>query len=119
MQLLMLLEEDLLIQVGDILDKKKMEFGKKLLILDYSILFLMILLFFIFTGHEIDTSNFVIILSAWIAQIAISSGCYYWKAKAENLIKLPIYMLNNLPEDMKDKADPNQIIESVMGIDIN
>lgn len=115
----MLLEESLLIQVGNILDKKKLEFGKKLLIVDYIILLLMTLLFFIFTALNFDTSNFVLILSAWIAQIAISSGCYYWKAKAENLIKLPIYMLENLPEDMKEKADPNQIIASVMGIDVN
>ena len=99
--------------------KIKKEFGKKLLLLDYIILAIMMIVFFTLLFKEYDTSNCIIVISAWIAQIAISSGCYYWKAKAENLIKLPIYMLENLPEDMKDKADPNQIVASVMGINLD
>lgn len=93
-----------------------MEFSKKLLIADYAILVLMILVFFVFslTGH--DTGNCSIVVSAWIAQIAISTGAYYWKAKAENLVKLPLLLLAELPKDMREKADPNTIIEAVLGI---
>lgn len=50
------------------------------------------------------------------AQIAVSSGFYYWKAKAENLLKMPIQLLDDLPEDMRERADPNQIIASVIGM---
>lgn len=35
---------------------------------------------------------------------------------AEKLVKMPIQMLKDLPEDMKEKADPNQIIASVIGM---
>lgn len=94
--------------------KAKLCFSKKLLITDYVILGLLFLSFLIVPG--IDTMNWAIIVVAWIAQVAVSTGAYYWKAKAENLVKLPIIMLNDIPEDMRNKTDPNQIIASVLGI---
>lgn len=86
------------------------------MIADYVILLLMCVVYF-FPG--IDTLNWAIVIAAWIAQLAISSGAYYWKSKSENLVKLPIAMLKDIPEDMRDKADPNQIIASVLGIGTN
>lgn len=94
----------------------KKEFGKKLLNRDYLVLGGLILVHVLLSLRGADTTTTGNIIIAWIAQIAISSGCYYWKAKAENLVKLPIFLLRDLPEDMKDKADPNQIIASVLGI---
>lgn len=91
-------------------------FSKKLLMADYAILLLMILLFLV---PETDKGNLSMVMVAWIAQIAISSGAYYWKAKSENLIKMPLQLLNELPEDMRERADPNQIIASVLGIGSN
>ena len=91
----------------------KMCFSKKLLIADYLILVVMLAMFLV---PEFDTSNWGLIVVAWVAQIAISTGAYYWKAKAENLVKLPIAMLNDIPEDMRERTDPNQIIASVLGI---
>lgn len=88
-------------------------FSKILLIADYAILILLILLFLV---PDIDKTNLAIVLVAWIAQIAISTGAYYWKAKAENLVKLPIVMLKDIPEDMRERIDPNAIIASVLGI---
>ena len=76
-------------------------------------------MFVVLALKGIDTTNAAIVISAWIAQIAISSGCYYWKSKSENLIKLPILLLLDLPDDMREKADPNQIIASVLGIGTN
>lgn len=95
------------------MDKCKLCFSKKLLITDYVILGVLMLLFLPPDG---DKTNLAIVLVAWIAQIAISTGAYYWKAKAENLVKLPIVMLNDIPEDMREKVDPNSIIASVLGI---
>lgn len=96
--------------------KKCKEFSKKLLIADYAILFLLLIGYVI---PSVDTQNLAIIIAAWIAQIAISSGAYYWKSKSENLVKLPIAMLKDIPEDMRERADPNQIIDSVLGIGTN
>lgn len=97
----------------------KLCFSKKLLIADYVILVLMIAAFFAFSLTDHDTSNCAIVVGAWIAQLAISTGAYYWKSKAENLVKLPLLLLAQLPEDMREKSDPNQIIASVLGIGTN
>lgn len=94
----------------------KVCFSKKLLIADYVILVLMLAGFFV---PDFDTLNWAIIVCAWIAQVAISTGAYYWKAKAENLVKLPLLLLAQLPEDMREKSDPNQIIAAVLGIGTN
>ena len=91
----------------------KMCFSKKLLIADYLILVVMLAMFLV---PEFDTSNWGLIVVAWVAQIAISTGAYYWKAKAENLVKLPIAMLKDIPEDMRERTDPNQIVAAVLGI---
>ncbi len=91
-------------------------FSKKLLLADYVVLLVMVLMFL---SPDTDKPSLSIITAAWIAQIAISSGAYYWKAKSENLVKLPITMLKDIPDDMREKADPNQIIASVLGIGTN
>lgn len=92
---------------------KKTCFSKKLLIADYAVLFVLLALFFV---PNIDTMNLTIIITAWIAQLAISTRSYYKKAESENLVKLPLLLLADLPEDMREKADPTQIIASVIGI---
>ena len=96
--------------------EKQLCFSKKLLNRDYVILGLLIAGFFL---PGIDTANWAIIVCAWIAHVAISTGAYFWKAKAENLVKLPMQLLKELPEDMREKADPNSIIASVLGIGTN
>lgn len=87
--------------------------------IDYLVLALILREFFEAARVGLDVTNHAILTGAWIAQIAISSGAYYWKSKAENLVKLPIYMLRELPRDMREKADPNQIISAIMGIGTN
>ena len=94
----------------------KLCFSKKLLIADYTILLLMLAMFLV---PGFDTLNWAIIAVAWIAQVAISTGAYYQKAKSENLVKLPLLLLAELPDDMRQRADPNQIIASVLGIGTN
>ena len=91
-------------------------FSKKLLFADYAILALMIAAFIIFSVTGRDTSNWAIVIGAWIAQIAISSGFYYWKAKAENLLKMSIELLKALPDEWREKADLNQMIEAVFSL---
>lgn len=91
-------------------------FSKILLIMDYVILVLMLAMFVV---PGFDTTNWALIVVAWVAQLAISTGAYYWKAKAENLVKLPLLLLAKMPKDMREKADPNQIIASVLGIGTN
>ena len=91
--------------------KPKLCFSKKLLIAEFMVLVLMLGLKWIDATHEWATE-----ICGWFGVMAVSTGFYYWKAKSENLVKMPIQMLKDLPEDMKEKADPNQIIASVLGL---
>ena len=78
-----------------------MELSKQLRIADDAILALMVAAFFVFNLNGHDTGNCSIVVSAWIAQVAISTGAYDWKAKAENLVKLPLLLLVELPKDIR------------------
>ena len=86
----------------------KTEFSKKLLVLDYLIL-IVLLLCHIFTDKELSG-----IIIAWIAQTGISSAAYYWKAKSDNRTKVPLKVIESLPEDMREKIDLTQIITSII-----
>ena len=96
--------------------KKRCCFSKKLLIADYAILLFLIFIFLGLSVKDCSTADCAIVIGAWIVQLGVSSAAYYWKAKAENLLKMPIELLNDLPKDMRDRADPNQIIASVIGM---
>lgn len=120
--------------------KKKKGFSKRLLIADYIISGILILAFFICIcingayvmevtnkmielGLDIsmisitqpfDLNIFGVILGIWIAQLGISSGAYYVLIKSEHKIELPIQLLNDLPENVKERVDMTQIITSVL-----
>lgn len=95
---------------------RRTEYSKKLMDRDYKILAVMLVVLIILIVLDRNATEWAIATGAWIAQIAISTGAYYWKAKSENLVKLPILLLKDLPEDMRERADPNQIISAVLGI---
>ena len=120
--------------------KKRKGFSKKLLIADYVIAVVLITEFLICTyfngAYVTDVTNkliemgadismisiatpfnldmFGIFLSAWIIQLGVSSGAYYVLVKSEHKIELPIQLLNDLPEDIKEQVDMTQIITSVL-----
>lgn len=121
-------------------NKKKKGFSKKLLIADYAIAIVLIIAFFICThingnyimettniliGMGVDLSSvtisppfnldiFGILLSTWIIQLGVSSGAYYVLIKSEHKMELPIQLLNDLPEDIKEQVDVTQVITSVL-----
>lgn len=128
------------IEVIAMVKKKKKGFSKKLLIADYVIAVILVAVFFVCTyingvytmdtinkliemGVEISTTiisppfnldMFGILLSTWIIQLGVSSGAYYVLIKSEHKMELPIQLLNDLPEDIKEKVDATQIITSVL-----
>ena len=57
---------------------------------------------------------FGVFLSIWIAQLGVSSGAYYVLVKSERKIELPMKLLNDLPEDIKERVDVTEIITSVL-----
>lgn len=122
------------------MNKKPKGFSKKLLIADYIIVVILVAVFFICTyingTYTMDTLNkmiemgmdvstvtitppfnldiFGVFLSTWIIQLGVSSGAYYVLIKSEHKMELPIQLLNELPEDVKEQVDMTQIITSVL-----
>lgn len=120
--------------------KRRKGFSKKLLIADYIIAIALVMVFFVCAyingSYTMDTMNkliemgmdvsmvnitppfnldiFGIFLSTWIVQLGVSSGAYYVLIKSEHKIELPIQLLNDLPQDVKEQVDMTQIITSVL-----
>lgn len=121
-------------------NKIKKGFSKKLLIVDYIIAATLIVAFFVcacingvYTMNTInnliqmgmdvtmisisppfDLNMFGVILGTWIAQLGISSGAYYVLVKSERKIELPIRFWNDLPEDIKEKVNVNDVIVTIL-----
>lgn len=87
----------------------KIEFSKKLLILDYLLLIVLFVCSVVFP--EVD---FTTIIVAWIAEVGISSAAYYWKAKNENRTKVPLKVVESLPEDIRSQLDLTQVVTSII-----
>ena len=87
----------------------KMEFSKKLLIVDYLIFAVLVTCSVIFQSVDFTT-----IIVAWIAQIGISSAAYYWKAKNDNRTKVPMKVIESLPVEVRDQLDLTQVITSII-----
>lgn len=91
---------------------KKIEFSKKLIMMDYLILIVLFLCQIIFPAVD-----FVTVTVAWIAQLGISSAAYYWKAKNENRLKVPLKVVESLPKEIRDQLDLTQIVVSIVQAD--
>lgn len=87
----------------------KLEFSKKLLIVDY-ILFILLCI----CAVIITTVDFTVVIAAWVTQIGISSAAYYWKAKNENKVKIPLKVVETLPEEIRQELDMTTIITTIL-----
>ena len=87
----------------------KTEFSKKLLIVDYLIMIVLFICTIIFTEVDLVTLDV-----AWVAQLGISSAAYYWKAKSDNRVKVPIKVIESLPEEVREQLDLTQVITSII-----
>ena len=122
------------------MNTNKKGFSKKLLILDYSIAAILLVAFFIChivnglycinatneliqMGVDISMISitapfnldiFGILLGTWITQLAISSTAYYVLVKSERKVQLPMMLINDLPQDIKENVDMTQIITTVL-----
>ena len=98
--------------------KKKLpkNYSKSLMDRDYTIMVVLLVIMVIFAVLGIDAIYISAFAGLWAVQLGYSSGCYFAKAKAENLIKILTQLIKSLPEDMKEKADPNEIIASVFSL---
>lgn len=131
--------------VEPVVTKKPMEFSKRLLIYDYFIELLLIGVFFIcltingiytmiMTNNLIqmgmDVSMITItapfdlavvgtILGIWTGQLGITAASYYFMVKSDHRIQIPVKLVNELPQDIKQQVDMTQIIVSALNITTN
>lgn len=122
------------------MNKKKKGFSKKLLIADYTVTVILIVAFFICAIsngiYTIDATNkliemgmdvsmvminppfnldgFGVFFSTWIAQLGVSSYAYYSLVKRERKMEMPMMLLEDLPQDIKDNLDMTTIITTVL-----
>lgn len=92
---------------------KNWEFGKKLLTIDY-ILFIVLFICMLVFREDIDLTT---VICAYIGQLTIATGAYYWKAKCENRIKVPMKVINSLPTDIREQVDLTTIIAAIIQSD--
>ena len=92
-------------------------YSKKIMDRDYIILGVMLIILVVLICLGKDATWWAAVVTAWIAQLAVSTGAYFSKAKAENRIKLPILLLKDLPEDMRERVDPTELITAVIGME--
>ena len=121
-------------------ERKKRGFSKNLLIADYAVTIILIVAFFVCSiyngryvmevtnnlvssGMDVSTititppfnlDGFGIFFSAWIAQLGISSYAFYAMTKAEHKMELPIQLLENLPDDIKENLDMTSVVTTVL-----
>lgn len=87
----------------------KTEFSKKLLIIDYAIMLVLFLCTVLVQGVD-----FITLDVAWIAQLGIATGAYYWKARTENRVKVPIMIIETLPDDIRKELNVTEIITTII-----
>lgn len=114
------------------------QFSKKLLALDYFVTVILLITFFIClvvngvysaeinkemissgiglmsTISLIDLNTIAIIITGWIAQLGISTASYLILIKSEHKIELPMKLLNELPDNLKQNIDLTQVITTVL-----
>lgn len=88
---------------------KKREFSKVLLALDYTVFGVLLLCTIRFP--DID---FISIDVAWITQLGISTAAYYWKTKCDNRTKVPIKVIESLPEEIRKEINLTEIITAII-----
>lgn len=123
----------------------KKPFSKKLLIADYIVAIIFIIGYFVCLiingiyarqtlqdmtqlGYDISSSvppqllnldGFTTLLSVWLGQLGISSAAYYMVIRSEHRIQMPMQLINELPEDVKERVDMDNLISTVLSTSDN
>lgn len=85
---------------------KKIETSKLILIISYVIAIVLTSIVVIGTFMNYEVSNITTITALAYAELSASNIFYFKKAGRENVIKI----YNNLPEEVKEQIDINQML---------
>lgn len=89
--------------------RKKTEFSKLILIVE-----LLVLIAMIVCAVKVPDVSFETIICAWIAVIGASVAVYFWKAKTENRIKIPVKVIESLPSEVRDELNLTELLTAII-----
>lgn len=87
----------------------KQEFSKLLLCADYAIFLVLI-----YCTVKFPAIDFITLDVAWIAQLGVSTAAYYWKAKTENRVKIPIMVIKSLKPEIRKELNLTEVITKII-----
>ena len=87
----------------------KLEFSKVLIFIDYCVFLCLIIM--TLCVPEVD---FITLDVAWIAQLGVSTGFYYWKTRSDNRVKVPVAVIKSMPPNMRAQIDLSEIITEIL-----
>ena len=94
--------------------KKKMETSKKILWLSYIIGITLTLIVVVCSLLNIECSNITTLAGAAWLEISASNVFYYTMNKRLNAPKIVIGLYNDLPENLKEQVDINNLFTNLM-----
>lgn len=95
-------------------NKKRMETSKKILWLSYIIGITLTLIVIICSLMDIECGNITTLAGAAWVEISASNVFYYTMNKRLNAPKIVIGLYNDLPENLKEQIDINNLFSNLM-----
>lgn len=95
-------------------NKKKMETSKKILWLSYIVGITLTLIVVVCSFMNIECSNITTLAAAAWVEISASNVFYYTMNKRLNAPKIVVGLYNDLPENLKEQIDVNNLFSNLM-----
>lgn len=95
-------------------NKKKMETSKKILWLSYIIGITLTLIVIVCSFMNIECTNITTLAGAAWLEISASNVFYYTMNKRLNVPKIVVGLYNDLPDNLKEKVDVNNLFSNLM-----
>jgi hypothetical protein len=94
--------------------KKKMETSKKILWLSYIIGITLTIIVVVCSLLDIECGNITALAGAAWVEISASNVFYYNMNKKLNVPKIVVGLYNDLPDDLKEQVDINDLFSNFM-----
>ena len=95
-------------------NKRKMETSKKILWLSYIIGITLTLIVIVCSFMNIECTNITTLAGAAWLEISASNVFYYTMNKRLNVPKIVVGLYNDLPDNLKEKVDINNLFSNLM-----
>ncbi len=92
----------------------KVETSKKILLISYTVAFILTSIVILCTLLEIECGNITTIASAAWLEISASNIFYYTMCKRLNVPKVVMGIYNDLPVELKKQVDINNLLSNLM-----